>query len=149
VKRQNRLERVRAIERELRAAEFAVGLLADTLRKNSGLLSAREFGIPDVRKLERNLEGTYLIRMFAEFEAGLRDAWANFFGRDSHPRVSDLIDAIAGYQFVPDDVTDGVHGARRFRNGLVHEGGEAAVPVAFDAARSVLGLFLSRLPLDW
>ncbi|MBP3955845.1 hypothetical protein J8F10_11170 [Gemmata sp. G18] len=149
MKRQERIERVRAIEREFWAAAFAANLLDEALQKDSGLLAAEAFKVPDVRNWKKNLEGTYLIRMFAEFEATLRDVWARFFKRDTHPRMVDLIDAIAGYQFVPDDVIDGAHAVRRYRNSLVHEGGEEAATLPFGHARSFLGSYLSRLPTDW
>jgi hypothetical protein len=149
VKRQVRIERVMAIGLELRAAEFAAALVDDALLSDSGLFAGESFKVRDYRNWKRGLSATYLIRIFAEFEAVLRDVWATHLGRDTHPRTLDLVDAVAGYQMVPDDIKDGVQAVRRYRNSLVHEGGEGAVEVPFTTARSYLGTYLSRLPPEW
>lgn len=153
MKRQERLERVREIERELHAARYAAELLESALEENSGLLAEESFGVRDFRIWREKLDGTYLIRMFAEFEAGLRDVWVNHFKKpaDKHVPVRDLIESIGKRQQVRvrDDVIDGVHATRRARNALVHEGHDNAVAVEFAAARTLLGEFLSRLPKDW
>lgn len=151
MKRQERLERIRAVERELLAARYAAELLNVELFKNPALLAREKFKLPDFREFTKNLDGTYLVRLFAEFEAGLRDVWVNHFKKpaDKHVPVRDLIDSIGKRRHVPDDVIDGAHSTRRARNALVHEGHDDAVAVEFAPARSFLGEFLSRLPEDW
>jgi hypothetical protein len=94
MKRAQRLERVNAIAREWLAATFASQLLDEELKRDSGLFVGRSFELADVRDGEENLPGTYIIRIFAEFEAALRDVWGNHFHRDTVPPVRDLIDAI-------------------------------------------------------
>ena len=149
MKRQERIERVRAVEREQLAARFSSKQLKTALASDPSILVEESFGLRDVRKFEENLDATYLVRMFAEFEAGLRDVWANYIERSTQPPAKDLIESIGTHRLVPDDVLDGVGSVREYRNSMVHEGMENAPFVAFEAARSFLGKFLSRLPLDW
>src|SRR5208282_5056055 len=63
-------ERIKAVEREYWSARRAVDRLsADVARDPSAL---GEGPSPrDLRSADENLEGTYLVRMFAEFETGV------------------------------------------------------------------------------
>lgn len=149
MKRQERLDRIRAVEREYLAAQAALGLLGDALRADPSFLRTAGLRPADARNLSENLEATYLVRMFAEFEAGLRDAWKNYFRRRSAVRTRDLLDRIAALRAVPTDYLDNPHAVRRYRNALVHEEAESAEPIPVARARSYLGSFFSRLPLDW
>ena len=52
-----------------------------------------------------NLQVTYLVRLFAEFEAILRDYWLNGRRRTTVPRMVDLMNSVAAYCFMnADDV---------------------------------------------
>jgi hypothetical protein len=90
-KRQVRLQRIRAVEREYLAASVAVELLDDRLRADPAFLAPYELRNRDAGSLRANLEATFFIRLFAEFEAGLRDAWARAFGRTTHPPQGERI----------------------------------------------------------
>lgn len=149
MKRQVRLDRLRAVEREYFAALLAVEYLRDGIRTDAGILKSRGLQTRDADNFVDNLEATYLLRLFAEFEAALRDVWANGYRRASSPAARVLIDSVATRCGVPQEDVDNVHTVRVYRNSLVHEGGEAAEPVAFSTARSALGKFIARLPLDW
>ena len=50
---------------------------------------------------------------------------------------------------IAEDERDNAHAVRRYRNGVVHEGGEGAEAVSLRQAKSYLCLFFSRLPLTW
>jgi hypothetical protein len=147
--RQERLERMRAIEREFRIVKIAINRLHESLRTDPALLRAEQLKPADAGKASANLEATYLIRLFAEFEAGLRDAWENGFHQPTTPRTRELLEAVAARRLVPDEIRDNAQAVRVYRNSLVHEGGEDADPVTFDDARKYLGTFFSRLPLNW
>ncbi len=71
----------------------------------------------DFRRFQLNLEATYLIRLFAEFESALRDAWKSV-GRDTQSRTFDLLDALASRSRVPEDVRREAHRVREYRNGF-------------------------------
>ena len=93
--RQRRLERMRAIEREWLVASIAAGRFGERLRANPSALAEKQLETADYRNFRDNLEPTYLIRVFAEFEAGLREAWALAFHQTTSPRMRDLIDAFS------------------------------------------------------
>jgi hypothetical protein len=105
-KRQERIERIKDVWREYVAATVAVQLLEDRLRSNPNFLT-EDASFRDAVHLRANLEGTFLIRLFAEFESGLRDAWRNAFRRTTHPPMKDLIIAIGGLCETPPQTDPG------------------------------------------
>ena len=67
-------ERIKAVEREYWSARRAVDrLLAEVVRDPSAL--GKGPSPRDLRSADEHLEGTYLVRMFAEFETGVRSFW--------------------------------------------------------------------------
>ena len=73
-KRQDRIDRILAVEREYLAAVVALMLLAERLDADPAFLASHDLRGRDARNLKINLEGTFVIRLCAEFESGLRDA---------------------------------------------------------------------------
>ena len=94
-RKQRRMERIRAVEREYLVALVAARGLDERLRADPSALVAERLEFADYRNFRDNLEATYLIRLFAEFEAGLREAWELAFRRTTGPSVRDLIDSLA------------------------------------------------------
>src|SRR5262249_30280832 len=137
----------KAVEREYLAVRLATNRLLEAARRDSTLLR----GQVDPRDLTRAsdaLEGTYLTRMFAEFETGLRLYWDTV--RDTNPRTIDLMNSLAGQRGIPDDVLDNAHRVRDYRNSLVHEReDEDAEPIPIATARGSLCRFFSFLPPRW
>jgi len=80
---------------------------------------------------------------------GVRDAWKNAFHRRSQPKTEDLLNGTAAIRSVQPPELDRAHLVRRYRNAIVHEGGEAPEAVSLGQAKSYLCLFFSRLPLTW
>jgi hypothetical protein len=150
IKRQERIERMERIIREYRAAVSAVELLAQQLRANPNWGNEAGWRNRDARSLNENLEATYLIRLYAEFESGLRDLWRNCFRKASHPSMQILMSRVASRQYVPQDWLDEADAVRRYRNTLVHEDNdEEDEQLPFYEAKSRLSRFFSRLPEDW
>lgn len=148
-RREDRIERMRAVEREYLAAVEAIDLLAKALQADPAYLSSRDLRARDFQSLKKNLEATYLIRLYAEFESGLRDAWRNAFHQTSHPPMRDLLSAFAARRDIPQAWCDAVVAVREYRNSLVHEEREQAEAVPLNRSRSHLLRFFSFLPLDW
>jgi hypothetical protein len=96
-----------------------------------------------------NLEPTYLIRLFAVFESGLRDFWSDFLGRSTRPDAIDLLKGIALRQKLPADVFERADEVREHRNWLVHENRGEAKAVTFGESSRRLAAFFSRLPKAW
>ena len=147
--KQRRMERIRAIEREDLVALVAAEDLGERLRADPSALDPEELEFADYRNFQEDLEATYLIRLFAEFEAGLREAWEVAFRRTTVPSVRDLIDSLNAQRLLPDLWRDCVHNIRVYRNALVHEGGDDAQPIGLREACSDLCRFFSGLPHHW
>jgi len=101
----------------------------------------------DIEEAENNLEGIFIVRVYAEFETGLRDYWDTV--RPTHPMMGILMDSVAAQRKVPASVSKNAHLVREYRNGLVHEREDAPDSVPVDIARSHLSRFFSFLPEDW
>ncbi len=90
-----------------------------------------------------NLERTYLVRMYAEFEAGLREYWSTHENETTRPGMYQLVkEALASRRKIKkDDVNDAVR-VILYRNYLVHEivdtPKDGVVPCSFDQAKGFL-----------
>jgi hypothetical protein len=148
-RKQRRLERIRAIEREFRIASAAADGLGERLRADLSVLDREQLKYVDYQNFRNNLEPTYLMRLFAEFEAGLRQAWELAFLRTTTPSVRDLIDSLAAQCSIPQGWCSRAHEVRKYRNALVHEGGDDAQAIGMREACGDLCQFFSRLPHNW
>jgi hypothetical protein len=137
------LERIKAVWREYLVASQAVDDFTAALEQSQSTLPPNT-KVRDATAMADNLEGTYLIRLFAAFESGLRSYYTTL--KETTPPSTDLIDSIAARRNVPDDLRDEVHQVREYRNNLVHEGDDEIEAVAIDVARSRLCTFFARLP---
>lgn len=116
-----------------------------TLRDPSVLMQNLRHG--EINTASRNLEGTYIIRLFAEFETGIRQYWDVTWG--TIVRTSDLLEGLAARRLIPHtDLANG-HRVREFRNGLVHEREHRSEPLELSVARKYLCTFFSYLPVQW
>lgn len=141
------------IRDEYQAAAGALAYVGVYWRKQnifnfSGLEAS---GIEEVKRAADNLEATYIIRIFSEFEGVLKEHLAR-----NHPRVpvaddvsaAWLIDRVSSLQRprMTVQLRDRVHTVRRYRNYLVHRGGSMPAPVQFSEALAHLTKFVHRLP---
>jgi hypothetical protein len=140
------LERIKGVVREFLVARKATDQFMVALDRDPAELPANT-KVRDAQAMSENLEGTYLLRLFAAFESGLRSYWASI--RTTKPPVRDLVDSIAADRDVPDDLRDEVHEVREYRNNLVHESSEDVDPVSLAEARRRLCTFFARLPDNW
>ncbi|MBX9625956.1 MAG: hypothetical protein K2X82_19310 [Gemmataceae bacterium] len=138
--------RIGGVVAEFAAARAAADALIRGLERGD-IRRPRDRAAWDVAGMSANLEGTYLIRLFAAFEAGLRSFWAT--ARDTDPQTRDLIDAVASRVRVPDRLRRDVHEVREYRNGLIHERADPTESVALGDARSRPQQYFARLPEDW
>ena len=149
-KKTDRCGRIKAVEREYQVAELARDALEDALTHHSGLLTAGGLTAVDLRTYRSKLHDTYFIRLFAEFETGLKDYWTKGLGKDPRTRIMDVIDSVAAkHPRIIDAWRINVHAARRYRNHLIHEEDAEAVSVTVTDARRYLGRFFGCLPENW
>jgi hypothetical protein len=144
-----RIERLRAVEREYQVAIAATEILLEALHRDPALLASRMLKHSDLQSFQTRLQATYLIRMFAEFETGLKDYWKNGQGKNPMAGIRDVIQSIASHRAVGDIVRLNAHAVRKYRNQLVHEEDAEADEVPIEAARRHLSRFFGYLPPDW
>src|SRR5687768_16413545 len=110
--------RIKAVEREYVAMRQAADRFRQSALDNATVLSANlKYG--EIVLASDNLEGTYVIRLFAESESGARQYWgANW---DTYPKTIDLLDGLAARCGIPDTQRHDAHRAREYRNSLIHE----------------------------
>jgi hypothetical protein len=149
IKRQECLDRIRGVEREFLAADAAVTLLEERLHADPLFGNSTRWRTRDASRLRDNLEATYLLRMFAEFESGLRDIWTTFFKQTTQPPMRDLLAALAARRPIAPDWLDTAHRVRLFRNFLVHQGEATATTTSLREARQFLCRYFSCMPENW
>jgi hypothetical protein len=145
----DRIDRMRAVEREYRVAIVSRDHMAEALTKDPSILTKQELNRADFDALKGNLASTYLIRLFAEFETGLRDYWKSRSKKKIIPRVSDMIKSISSNRTIEHQEMENADNVRKYRNKLVHEEDSEARVVDVGEARKFLCVFFSRLPEDW
>ncbi len=138
--------RIKAIEREYVAMRQAAGRFRQAALVDPTILQ-QDLRHGEIVKASENLEGTYIIRLFAEFETGARQYWNTNW--QTNPRTVDLLDGLAARCRIPDTYRDNAHLVRDYRNGLVHEREDKPEKLSIDDARHHLCTFFSRLPTSW
>ena len=96
-----------------------------------------------------HVEATYLIRMWAAFEMGLRSYHLVRTGHDNIQAIN-LVDWTAGVKqgrAISENIREDVHKVRNYRNFLVH--GNPAAPVNIEDGRRHLNTLMQCLPNLW
>ena len=101
----------------------------------------------EIIKASQSLEGTYLMRLFAEFETGARQYWSTEW--KTRPKTKDLLNGLAARCGIPDTQRDHGHLVCDYRNRLVHGREDHLEVVSIVLARSYLCRFFSFLPQQW
>lgn len=141
------LSRIKAVERQHSATRFATDRLLQAIRGDPTILRhTLEPG--HIREAADHLEATYVIRLFAEFESGLRHFWQAARPHRRRTRTEHLLDGIAAALGIPHELLANAHAVREYRNHLVHEQEDVA-PLPIATARGYLCRFFSRLPPGW
>jgi hypothetical protein len=140
-------ERIKTVEREYWSARKAVDQLSAAVARDPSALG--EGRTPrDLRSAGENLEGTYLVRLFAVFETGVRSFWKTIKPR-ARTQAETLLDRVGDRCGVPADVIAAAHSARKYRNSLLHEHEEDVEVVSISAAQRCFQIYLSRMPNEW
>lgn len=140
------MEKIKSIERDCSSNRLALDRLLREAARDPTILPGR-LKVQDIAMASGRLEGTYVIRLFAEFETGLRLYWSTI--RDTEPPTQHLLDGIAARWVIPPDQLAGAHAVREYRNSLVHERGKNQPETPIAKARRPLCRFFSFLPPTW
>jgi len=136
---------------ELDAGRFALSAtLGGLTRDGEARVAASKAGVTEgeLRRCARNLEITFILRFFAEFEGILRDYWGQGLGRMTQPPMSVLMDGIAGHRRMAEADKDLAGDVRRYRNDVIHEDLRDA-RMDFPQCARAIGRYLRWLPDDW
>jgi hypothetical protein len=138
--------RIKAVEREYVAMRQGADRFLKAALDDPTILRA-DLRHGEIVIASQKLEGTYVVRLFAEFESGLRQYWATRW--TTEPRVAELLNGLAARCGIPDLQLQNAHRVREYRNALVHERDESPHPTPLATCRSYLCHFFSFLPLRW
>ena len=140
--------RIKTVEREHGAMRLAIDRLWGVARSGPANLRSG-VTLTDIRNASGRLDGTYLIRLFAEFETGLRSFWSTRRKTLPPSRTRDLLDGVAAMRAITLEILTNAQDVREYRNALVHERGEATVLLSIPEARRHLCRCFSYLPPAW
>ena len=153
IKRQRRLERIAAVFQEYLAAKTASDLLIAQTDANPSYGHDHGWEPRAGESFTENLEATYIIRIYAEFEAALRDYWLTYRKQTTRPKMYQLVNHAIPDQSFSQDVIDNADDVREFRNFLVHdiedELGEDRISFTVQQAKSNLCAYIARLDPAW
>ena len=137
---------------EYQAAKFAVLSLHEQVKADANIV-AGEHGVREyLSSADTNLEGTYIVRIFAAFEAALRSYDRHHFNDpERETRVATMIDQLGALNHVRVriPIRDGVHRVRRSRNFWAHDSDDDPNPMPIDRVRGLLQAYLDRFPKNW
>lgn len=142
------LDLLKYVRDEYEAARYAVGPQLRAMAEDLAALQTTEAaGIsrPDLNRCARRLEVTYIVRLFATFEAVLLDYWQRAMRRRTRPQVHPLMNRIADHRAIDPATRVAAHAVRACRNEIVHNALDRPT-VDFHTCKSSLGRFLSWLP---
>jgi hypothetical protein len=143
----NWMGRIKAVEREYGAIRFGTDRLLAAVNDDPSTLDSR-VRRPDITTASSRLEGTYIVRVFSEFETALQHFIRSF--RIPKPRGAEpLVNRVRDRGVIPQTYTDAVHRVREYRNVLVHERSKSVAPVTIREATRFLCTFLSRVQGIW
>lgn len=148
--RQEEIQKVKGVQREFEAARLCIAEFLHTIHTNSDIpvFSDSDIRPSHIRNCGNNLEITYVIRLFAEFEATLRSYWAALrpSPRPRRTPAETVIDRIAAHEQMPPPVLRNAQVVREYRNSIVHDRLRTPRLTLYDCS-SHLCRFLSHLPL--
>jgi hypothetical protein len=137
---------------EFKAARLAVSRLNEQVNADANIV-AGQFAVREhLSSAYANLEGTYIVRIFAAFEAALRSYDRSYFNDpDRETRAAIMIDQLGALNHirVRNDIRGGVHRVRRIRNFWAHDIDDDPEPMPIDRVRGLLQAYLDRFPKAW
>src|SRR5438874_1319438 len=94
------LGRIKAVEREYRAARFSVDRALAHVRQDPTILTG-DLRISHIERTSESLEGTYILRLFGEFESGVRLYCRLARKRQPPSKTEDLLNSVAARRGIP------------------------------------------------
>ena len=98
-RREMRFDRFSSVVDEYNAARSAVELLREKVKADPNFGDGRGWRRRAAGDLEKNLDATFIIRLYAEFEAALRDYWTTHLRKSTQPKMEQLLNRSIPNQF--------------------------------------------------
>ena len=137
---------------EYKAASFSVSRLIKQVAADASTIADEAWVREHLSRAHANLEGTYIVRMFAAFEATLRSYDRHIFKDPERETTSSvMIDQLGSKSRlrVRTQIREGVHRVRRIRNYGAHDTDDDPSPMPIDRVRGLLQSYLDRFPNNW
>lgn len=151
MQQQEAFRRLNLVRDEFDAARFSLAQTLRDLDSDPNVYHAgkrQQVTHGQLQTCAENLQITYLVRLFAEFEAILRDYWLKGRHRRTEPGMEVLMDRLGAYCTVTCDDLQDAHEVRAYRNDVIHA--HLQNPrFDFHECRSRLAHFVRWLPLHW
>ena len=145
------IRRLRSVQMEFYSAREAIGYVQRNWQKHSIYAEIPRLKPNHFREAGGNVERTYFIRLYAEFEGILKDHLATnhpSLAVPQKPKVDWLISHVVRTEGAALDplLRRKMDGLRDYRNSIAHRTRATVPAVTFAEALSTLNTFLARLP---
>jgi hypothetical protein len=141
------MRRIKDAEREHRCVQISLDRLIHAARIDSQVIVG-EVEFLDLLVARDALEGTYIVRLFSEFETALRE-YLRFRGLRLPASTEALINKVRDLKNIGSRIAAAAHTVREYRNALVHHRLTTVAPLTVVAVRSTLCRYLSWLQHEW
>ena len=139
-------DRVRAVENEYLSCHAALTFAVREWAAMSAMPEWQGRVRSQAQEALERLEDTYIIRLFSEFEAILREFWTDTEIIAVPDRIEDLINRLGSRHRLLQRVREQAHEVQYYRNALLHRSARRTRAVSFGSARRALNFFLAELP---
>jgi hypothetical protein len=141
------MSRLKAVQREYAVTRKAVDEFQRRVVDNPNLLTGN-LRRRDIVAASDKLEGTYVVRLFSEFETALK--YFLTVKKIKVPKAAEpLVKKVRDRARISDDDAGNVHLVRDYRNALVHDRRQPTIAVSLRDSTRYLSTFLSWLQRTW
>jgi len=145
------VRRLRGVQAEFDAARQALAYVERHWQRDAIYREVERTTPRDLAVASRQVEATYLIRLFAEFEGLLKDHLATnhpAVAVPARPKVDWLIKRVVSMERVElnPQFRRKWDAVRDYRNSIAHRSGRNAAPMTLTAALSLLNTLAAKLP---
>jgi hypothetical protein len=100
--------RIKAVEREFYAARFAIDQTLTQVKADNSILTDG-LELREIVRAAKMLEGTYIMRLFAEFESAVRLYFRLARKRRPPSKTEDLLNSVASRRGIPHEQLKNAH----------------------------------------
>ena len=141
------IQRLASVRDEYAVVSAATTYLARVWHELGDEPEVSELRFSQLRRAIMNLEATFIVRLFSEFEGILYHHLAVRHPRLRIPRTAEaLISRVSVREHIPDLLRDAAQDVREYRNAIVHRPTGPMASMSFSEVLAALNRFLVQLP---